>query len=88
MILMDEAFSALDPLIRAEMQDQLLELQASLHKTIVFITHDLDEAVRIGNRIAILKDGRLIQVGTPKEILHSPADDYVDRFVQRRVATL
>ncbi|NAT17629.1 ABC transporter ATP-binding protein, partial [Pseudomonas syringae pv. actinidifoliorum] len=87
-ILMDEAFSALDPLIRAEMQDQLLELQASLHKTIVFITHDLDEAVRIGNRIAILKDGRLIQVGTPKEILHSPADDYVDRFVQRRVATL
>ncbi|EGH30466.1 histidine ABC transporter ATP-binding protein, partial [Pseudomonas syringae pv. japonica str. M301072] len=87
-ILMDEAFSALDPLIRAEMQDQLLELQASLHKTIVFITHDLDEAVRIGNRIAILQDGRLIQVGTPKEILHSPADDYVDRFVQRRVATL
>jgi glycine betaine/proline transport system ATP-binding protein len=86
-ILMDEAFSALDPLIRAEMQDQLLELQASLHKTIVFITHDLDEAVRLGNRIAILKDGRLIQVGTPKEILYSPADDYVDRFVQRRVAT-
>ena len=64
-ILMDEAFSALDPLIRAEMQDQLLELQKTLHKTIVFITHDLDEAVRIGNRIAILKDGRLIQVGTP-----------------------
>ncbi len=87
-ILMDEAFSALDPLIRAEMQDQLLELQSTLKKTIVFITHDLDEAVRIGNRIAILKDGRLIQVGTPKEILHSPADEYVDRFVQRRVATL
>jgi glycine betaine/proline transport system ATP-binding protein len=87
-ILMDEAFSALDPLIRAEMQDQLLELQSNLKKTIVFITHDLDEAVRIGNRIAILKDGRLIQVGTPKEILYSPADDYVDRFVQRRVATL
>jgi len=87
-ILMDEAFSALDPLIRAEMQDQLLELQATLHKTIVFITHDLDEAVRIGNRIAILKDGRLIQVGTPKEILYSPADEYVDRFVQRRVATI
>jgi glycine betaine/proline transport system ATP-binding protein len=85
-ILMDEAFSALDPLIRAEMQDQLLELQSTLKKTIVFITHDLDEAVRIGNRIAILKDGRLIQVGTPKEILHSPADEYVDRFVQRRVA--
>jgi glycine betaine/proline transport system ATP-binding protein len=66
----------------------LLELQSNLKKTIVFITHDLDEAVRIGNRIAILKDGRLIQVGTPKEILYSPADDYVDRFVQRRVATL
>lgn len=87
-ILMDEAFSALDPLIRAEMQDQLLELQKTLHKTIVFITHDLDEAVRIGNRIAILKDGRLIQVGTPKDILHSPADEYVDRFVQRRAATV
>ncbi|HEY0287919.1 MAG TPA: glycine betaine/L-proline ABC transporter ATP-binding protein [Pseudomonas sp.] len=87
-ILMDEAFSALDPLIRAEMQDQLLELQSALKKTIVFITHDLDEAVRIGNRIAILKDGRLIQVGTPKEILYSPADEYVDRFVQRRVAML
>lgn len=84
-ILMDEAFSALDPLIRAEMQDQLLELQQRLHKTIVFITHDLDEAVRIGNRIAILKDGRLIQVGTPGEILHAPADEYVDRFVKRRV---
>ncbi|WPX20282.1 glycine betaine/L-proline ABC transporter ATP-binding protein [Pseudomonas sp. 10S4] len=87
-ILMDEAFSALDPLIRAEMQDQLLELQKTLHKTIIFITHDLDEAVRIGNRIAILKDGRLIQVGTPKEILHSPADEYVDRFVQRRAAVV
>ncbi len=87
-ILMDEAFSALDPLIRAEMQDQLLELQSNLKKTIVFITHDLDEAVRIGNRIAILKDGRLIQVGTPKEILYSPADDYVDRFVQRRAVTV
>lgn len=87
-ILMDEAFSALDPLIRAEMQDQLLELQKTLHKTIVFITHDLDEAVRIGNRIAILKDGRLVQVGTPKEILYQPADEYVDRFVQRRVASL
>lgn len=87
-ILMDEAFSALDPLIRADMQEQLLELQKTLQKTIVFITHDLDEAVRIGNRIAILKDGQLIQVGTPKEILHQPADDYVDRFVQRRVANL
>jgi len=87
-ILMDEAFSALDPLIRAEMQDQLLELQKTLHKTIVFITHDLDEAVRIGNRIAILKDGRLIQVGTPHQILHNPADEYVDRFVQRRAVAV
>lgn len=83
-ILMDEAFSALDPLIRAEMQEQLLELQRTLQKTIVFITHDLDEALRIGNRIAVLKDGQLIQVGTPEEILRSPADDYVNRFVQRR----
>ncbi|VXC94054.1 ABC transporter ATP-binding protein [Pseudomonas sp. 8Z] len=87
-ILMDEAFSALDPLIRADMQDQLLELQKSLHKTIVFITHDLDEAVRIGNRIAILKDGQLIQVGDPGEILHKPADEYVNRFVQRRATAL
>ena len=86
-ILMDEAFSALDPLIRAEMQDQLLALQQGLHKTIVFITHDLDEAVRLGNRIAILRDGRLIQVGAAQDILHHPADDYVDRFVRRRVAT-
>jgi glycine betaine/proline transport system ATP-binding protein len=82
-ILMDEAFSALDPLIRAEMQDQLLELQQRLHKTIVFITHDLDEAVRLGNRIAILRDGQVIQVGSPQRILNEPADDYVDRFVQR-----
>ena len=86
-ILMDEAFSALDPLIRAEMQDQLLELQRTLQKTIVFITHDLDEALRIGNRIAILKDGQLVQVGTPQDILLTPADEYVDRFVQRRRAS-
>ena len=85
-ILLDEAFSALDPLIRAEMQDQLLALQKKLHKTLVFITHDLDEAVRIGNRIAILKDGKLIQVGTPQDILNNPADEYVNRFVQRRLA--
>src|SRR5699024_777983 len=83
-ILMDEAFSALDPLIRAEMQDQLLELQSTLQKTIVFFTHDLDESLRIGNRIAIHKDGQLIQVGTPHQILNAPADEYVDRFVQRR----
>ncbi|MFJ7884970.1 glycine betaine/L-proline ABC transporter ATP-binding protein [Pseudomonas sp. NPDC096917] len=85
-ILMDEAFSALDPLIRAEMQDQLLELQRTLQKTIVFITHDLEEALRIGHRIAILKDGQLIQVGSPQDILQFPADDYVGRFVQRHHA--
>ena len=83
-ILMDEAFSALDPLIRADMQDQLLQLEKNLHKTIVFITHDLDEALRIGAQIAILKDGKLVQVGTPGDILNSPANDYVARFVQRR----
>ena len=83
-LLMDEAFSALDPLIRTEMQDQLLQLQATLKKTIVFITHDLDEALRIGNRIAILRDGKLVQEGTPNEILTRPADDYVRRFVERR----
>ena len=83
-LLMDEAFSALDPLIRTEMQDQLLQLQATLNKTIVFITHDLDEALRIGNRIAILRDGTLVQEGTPNEILTKPADDYVARFVERR----
>jgi glycine betaine/proline transport system ATP-binding protein len=81
-LLMDEAFSALDPLIRSEMQDQLIELQQKLHKTIVFITHDLDEALRIGDRIAILKDGVLVQVGEPKEILLEPVDDYVEAFVR------
>jgi glycine betaine/proline transport system ATP-binding protein len=81
-LLMDEAFSALDPIIRSEMQDQLVELQARLHKTIVFITHDLDEALRIGGRIAILRDGELIQVGTPGEILLHPADAYVEAFVR------
>jgi len=82
-ILMDEAFSALDPLIRREMQDQLLDLQRTLGKTIVFITHDLDEALRIGSDIAILRDGRLVQVGQPRAILEHPADDYVARFVER-----
>ncbi|MCP4383501.1 MAG: glycine betaine/L-proline ABC transporter ATP-binding protein [Hyphomicrobiales bacterium] len=81
-LLMDEAFSALDPLIRSQMQDQLIELQARLHKTIVFITHDLDEALRLGDRIAILKDGSLSQIGTPAEILLSPADSYVRAFVK------
>jgi len=81
-LLMDEAFSALDPLIRSQMQDQLVELQEKLHKTIVFITHDLDEALCIGDKIAILKDGVLSQVGTPSEILLEPADDYVRAFVR------
>jgi len=81
-LLMDEAFSALDPLIRSEMQDQLIELQEKLHKTIVFITHDLDEALRLGDRIAILKDGELVQVGEPKEILLNPANEYVEAFVR------
>ncbi|WP_133153889.1 CBS domain-containing protein, partial [Vibrio sp. 10N.261.55.A7] len=81
-LLMDEAFSALDPLIRSEMQDQLIELQQKLHKTIIFITHDLDEALRLGDRIAILKDGELVQQGTPDEILLYPADEYVEAFVK------
>ena len=87
-LLMDEAFSALDPLIRAEMQDQLLELQQTLGKTIVFITHDLDEALRLGSEIAILRGGLLVQVGTPQEILSNPANDYVAKFVQKRAAVL
>lgn len=81
-LLMDEAFSALDPLIRNDMQEQLIQLQKKLKKTIVFITHDLDEALRLGDHIAILKDGELRQVGTPEDILLSPADEYVSRFVQ------
>ncbi|MFC3181292.1 quaternary amine ABC transporter ATP-binding protein [Cypionkella sinensis] len=81
-LLMDEAFSALDPLIRHDMQLQLREIQARLHKTIVFITHDLDEALLLGDHIAILKDGVLRQVGTGPEILVAPADDYVARFVR------
>jgi len=81
-LLMDEAFSALDPLIRADMQDELLELQAEVNKTVVFITHDLDEALKIGDRIAIMKDGYVVQVGTPEEILTNPANDYVKAFVQ------
>jgi glycine betaine/proline transport system ATP-binding protein len=82
-ILMDEAFSALDPLIRADMQDQLLTLQSTLAKTIVFVTHDLEEALKIGSEIAIMRDGRVVQVGRPREILDRPANEYVARFVQR-----
>ncbi|MEN1975359.1 quaternary amine ABC transporter ATP-binding protein [Cellulomonas sp. P4] len=80
-LLMDEAFSALDPLIRREMQDQLLELQQSLGKTIVFITHDLNEAMYLGDRIAMMRDGRVVQVGTSEQILSAPADDYVAQFI-------
>ena len=81
-LLMDEAFSALDPLIRKDMQDQLLELQSTMQKTILFITHDLDEALRLGDRIAIMKDGVIVQIGTPEEILVNPANAYVERFVE------
>jgi glycine betaine/proline transport system ATP-binding protein len=81
-LLMDEAFSALDPLIRGQLQDDLLEIQEKLGKTIVFVSHDLDEAIKIGSRIAIVRDGRLVQVGTPREILASPANDYVSAFVE------
>ena len=81
-LLMDEAFSALDPLIRTDMQDVLLDLQKELHKTIIFITHDLDEALRIGDDIAILRDGAVIQQGTPQEIVLNPADDYVRDFIK------
>ena len=80
-LLMDEAFSALDPIIRTEMQSELLRLQMVKRRTVVFISHDLDEAMRIGDRVAIMKDGKVVQVGTPEEILRSPADDYVRSFV-------
>ena len=80
-LLMDEAFSALDPLIRSDMQSQLLELQSQLKKTIVFITHDLDESLKLGDHIGILNGGRLVQVGKPEDILLNPADDYVASFV-------
>ena len=79
-LLMDEAFSALDPLIRCEMQDELIALQEKSQRTIIFISHDLDEAIKIGDRIAIMEGGRVVQVGTPEEILQNPADDYVRAF--------
>ena len=81
-MLMDEAFSALDPLIRREMQDQLVELQNRLDKTILFITHDLNEAMRLGDKIAMMRDGEIVQIGTAEEILNDPANDYVAQFVQ------
>ena len=82
LLLMDESFSALDPLIRRDMQDQLLELQKKLKKTIVFITHDLNEAMRLGDRIAVMRDGRIVQIGTAEDILVTPANDYVASFTQ------
>ncbi len=82
LLLMDESFSALDPLIRRDMQDQLLELQKTLKKTIVFITHDLNEAMRLGDRIAVMRDGRIVQIGTAEDILVRPADDYVASFTK------
>lgn len=81
-LLMDEAFSALDPLIRRDMQHEMVSLQERMKKTIVFITHDLDEALQIGDRIVLMKDGRVVQIGTPEEILNNPANAYVERFVE------
>ncbi|SMB87630.1 glycine betaine/proline transport system ATP-binding protein [Desulfonispora thiosulfatigenes DSM 11270] len=81
-LLMDEAFSALDPLIKREMQDELISLQSKVQKTIVFITHDLDEAIKLGDRIILMKDGVVVQEGTPEDILTNPADDYVEKFVE------
>lgn len=81
-LLMDEAFSALDPLIRREMQDQLVELQDKLDKTILFITHDLNEAMRLGDRVAMMRDGRIVQIGSSEQILNDPANDYVAQFIQ------
>ncbi len=81
-LLMDEPFSALDPLIRRQLQEQFMALSAELNKTTVFITHDLDEAIRIGNRIAIMKDGLIVQIGSPEEIVTNPADEYVKDFVE------
>lgn len=81
-LLMDEAFSALDPLIRRDMQDELINLQERMHKTIVFISHDLDEALKLGDRIILMKDGAIVQIGTPEHILTSPATEYVARFVE------
>ena len=81
-LLMDEAFSALDPLIKKEMQDELLSLQNRVNKTILFITHDLDEALKLGDKIILMKDGAIVQEGTPEEILTNPADEYVEKFVE------
>ncbi|TCG06129.1 ABC transporter ATP-binding protein [Paraburkholderia steynii] len=87
-LLMDEAFSALDPLIRCDLQDLLLEMQTELKKTIIFITHDIDEAMKLGSRIAIMKDGEVVQVGTPAEIRNNPASEYVRRFFTKSAAVV
>ncbi|MFA7341544.1 MAG: glycine betaine/L-proline ABC transporter ATP-binding protein [Candidatus Methanomethylophilaceae archaeon] len=81
-LLMDEAFSALDPLIRKDMQDELIQIRKKMGKTIIFVTHDLDEALKLGDRIALMNDGVIVQIGTPAEIVNNPVDDYVNRFVQ------
>ena len=81
-LLMDEPFSGLDPLIRREMQDELIELQDKVQKTIIFVTHDLHEALKLGDRIAIMRDGKIVQIGVPEDVITSPADDYVREFVQ------
>ncbi len=81
-LLFDEPFSALDPLIRREMQDELLRLQSLMHKTVVFITHDFSEAVKLGNHIAIMKEGQIVQLGTPETIVTQPANDYVSAFTR------
>jgi glycine betaine/proline transport system ATP-binding protein len=81
-LLMDEAFSALDPLIRRDMQDELIALQEEMQKTIVFISHDLDEALKLGDRIVLMKDGKVVQIGSPEDILTNPANEYVERFVE------
>jgi len=81
-LLMDEPFSGLDPLIRRELQDELMRLQEEMKKTIFFVTHDLSEALRLGDRMAVMRDGRVVQVGTPEDIVSDPVDDYVARFVQ------
>ncbi|MEM9136088.1 MAG: betaine/proline/choline family ABC transporter ATP-binding protein [Cyanobacteria bacterium P01_F01_bin.42] len=81
-LLMDEPFSALDPLIRREMQDELLRLQGELHKTIVFISHDIHEAIRLGDRIAVMRDGEIVQMGTPTDLIQRPANDYIRAFTR------
>ena len=82
MLLMDEPFSALDPLIRRDMQVELLEIQSKLKKTIIFITHDINEAFKLGDRVAVMKDGKIVQQGTPEDILNNPSDGYIEDFVK------